>query len=81
MDIHCNISSAVATASPDYRVCRFGSDRTRQITSSVVGNFLGGNIFVLANKWMSCNTEVLVLFHLVNMLMKQAMSTRRYHKI
>jgi len=76
--IHC-CTSSVATASVDCHVRRFGSDRTWQITSSVVGNFLGGNIFVLANEWISCNTIVLVLFPLVNMLMKQAMSTSRYH--
>ena len=69
----------MATASADCRVRRFGTDRTRQITSSVVGNFLSGNIFVLANAWMSCNAIVLVLLPLVNMLIKQAMSTSRYH--
>jgi len=40
---------------------------------------LGGNIFVLANEWISCNTLVLVLFPLVNMLIKQGMSTHTYH--
>jgi len=69
----------VATASADCRVRRFGSDTTRQITSSVVGNFLGRNIFVLANEWISCNIMVLVFLPLANMLMKQAMSTGRYH--
>jgi len=69
----------VATASVACRVRQFGSNRTRQITSTVVGNFLGGNIFVLANKWISCNTIVLVLFPLVSMLIKQAMSASRYH--
>jgi len=72
-------TSSVATASVDCRVCRFGSDRTWQITSSVVGNFLGGNIFVQANAWISCKTIVLVLFPLVNMLIKEAMSTSRFH--
>jgi len=72
-------TSSVATASVDCRVRQFGADRTRQITSSVVGNFLGGNIFVLTNEWISCNNIVLVLFPLVNMLMKQAMSTSKYH--
>jgi len=72
-------TSSVTTASADYRVHQFGSDRTGQITSSVVGTFLGGNIFVLTNEWISCNTLVLVLFPLVNMLIKQAMSTSRYH--
>ena len=66
-----------ATASADYCVRQFGSDITWQITSSVVGNFWGGIIFVLANEWISCNTIVLVLFPLVNMLMEQAMSTSR----
>jgi len=72
-------TTSVATASIDCRVRQFDSDKTRQITSSVVGNFLGGNIFVLANAWISCNAIVLVLFPLVNMLIKQAMSTSRYH--
>jgi len=65
-------TSSVATASADCHVWRFGSDRTRQITSSVVGNFLDGNIFVQANEWISCNTIVLVISPLVNMLIKQA---------
>jgi len=68
-------TSSVATASAYCHVRQFGSDRTRQITSSVVGNFLGGNIFVRANKWISWNTLVLVLFPLVNMLTKPAMLT------
>jgi len=72
-------TSSVATASVDWRVCQFGSDKTRQITSSGVGNFLGGNIFVQANAWISCKTIVLVLFPLVNMLIKQALSASRYH--
>jgi len=55
-------TSSVATASVDYHVPQFGSDRTRQITSSVVGNFFGGNIFVQAHTWISRNTMVLVLF-------------------
>jgi len=78
LHIQC-CTSSVATASADYCVCWLGSDRTRQITSSVVGNFLGGNIFEQANKWISYNTMVLVLFSLVNMVMKQAMSTSRNH--
>ena len=32
-------TNSVATASADCRICRFGSDRTWQITSSVVGKF------------------------------------------
>jgi len=40
---------------------------------------MGGNIFVLANAWISCSTIVLVLSPLVNMLIKEAMSTSRYH--
>ena len=76
--IHC-CTSSVATASVDCHVRRFGSDRTWQITSSVGGNFLGGTIFVQANAWISCNAIVLVFFPLVNMLIKQAISTSRYH--
>ena len=72
-------TSSVATASAECHVCWFGSDSTQKITFSVVVNFLGGNIFVQVNEWISCNTIVLVLFPLVNMLMKQAMSTSRYH--
>ena len=74
-----SVPCSMATASDNCRVRQFGSDRTRQMISSVVGNFLGGNIFVLANEWISCNTLVLVLFPLVNMLIKQAMSTSWYH--
>jgi len=42
--IQCCVSS-VATASANCRVRLFGSDRSQQITSSVVGDFLGGLIF------------------------------------
>jgi len=57
LHIQC-CTSSVATASVDCHVRQFRSDRTRQITSSAVGNFLGRNICVHANAWISCNTIV-----------------------
>jgi len=40
-NIQC-CTSSVATAPVDCHVRQFRSDRTRQITSSVIGDFLGG---------------------------------------
>ena len=72
-------TSSVATASVDCHVCQFISGRTRKITSSAVGNFLVEIFLYRQMHGYHAILLVLVLFPLVNMLIKQAMSTSRYH--
>ena len=75
MSVQC-CTSSVATASVDCHVHQFGSDRTRQITSSAVGNFLSGNILHRQmHGYHTIGCIAFVLFPLVNMLIKQAIST------